>query len=668
MNDPIFEPININSLKINNRIYMPAMHLGMSNAYEVTDQLIDFYAERAAGGAGMIVIGFAAVNDVAGGMPNLIGAHDDMFIPGLARLAKAVKEKGARCAIQINHAGANAFSLAMDGKQPVAPSDVPGISKETPRPLTLEEIKQTIEDFGAAARRVKQAGFDAVEVLSASGYLISEFLSAITNKRDDEYGGSLEQRMRFGLEVLQSVRRSVGADYPVIVRINGNEFMPGGLNRKDLQRYAERLVKEGGVDAINVNVGWHQARVPQITSAVPRGMYAYLARGIRECVDVPVIASHRINSPEVARALLDDHLCDMVAMGRSLIADPYLPLKAASNREDEIVHCIACAQGCFDALSRLTHVNCLCNPKAGYEKSRRIEKTASPKKVMVIGGGPAGMNAALAARERGHEVVLYEKEKRLGGQLHLAGRPPGREEFLEFARDLSTQVQIKSIKLNLGYIVDKDTIVKEQPDTIILATGAQPAKPRIPGLSSPNVVDAWDVLEGKVRTGRKVVVIGGGAVGVETALFLAEKGTLSADALKFLMVNEAESDDDLYYLAIKGSKEIVLIEMLPKIGQDFGIATRWGMLKGLTRHGVDVRTDTIALGIEESGVRIKEGEKEAILEADTVVIAVGSISDNSLEGAIADMGIDYKVIGDAKKVAQAYEAVHDGFNAGRDIL
>lgn len=667
MFDPLFEPIKINSLEIKNRIYMPAMHLGMGNNYHVTDQLIDFYVERAKGGAGMIVVGFATINEIAGGMPNLIGAHADEYIPGLERMAKALKAEGASCAVQINHAGANAFSILMDGRRPVAPSCEPGISKEPPEPLTLEQVQQTIQDFGDAALRVKKAGFDAVEILSAGGYLISQFLSAVTNKREDEYGGPLEQRMRFGLEALQSVRRAVGDDFPVIVRISGNEFMPGGLDRKDLQLYAERLVNESRVDAINVNVAWHQARVPQITTAVPRGMYSYMARGVKERVNVPVIASHRINTPEMARELLDDDMCDLAAMGRGLIADPYLPKKAQSSRENEIVHCIACAQGCFDALSRMTHVQCLCNPKAGFEKDRVIEKAETPKKVLVIGGGPAGMSAALAARERGHEVILYERAEQLGGQLHLAAAPPGREEFKELALDLAAQLKINQVRINLNTAADKETIEREKPDAVILASGARPIKPGIPGIDSDNVVQAWDVLSGKSRTGKQVAVIGGGAVGVETALFLAEKGTLSSDAVKFLLVNRAESSDDLIDMATRGTKKVVLIEMLGKVGKDIGRTSRWGMIQDLSRYGVEVRTDTTALAVKEDGVLVKAGEKEELIGADTIVIAAGSESENSLQKDIEALGAEFKVIGDAGQIAQAFEAVHDGFNAGREI-
>jgi len=646
---------------------MPAMHLAMADNCAVTDKLVDFYAERARGGAGMITIGFACVNDESRGMWNVLGAQRDDLIPGLSRLAKSIKAEDACCAVQINHAGANAFSVFMDGEQPVAPSNIPGLSKETPRSLTVHEIRQTIDDFAQAALRVKKAGFDAVEVITGSGYLISQFLSLVTNKRDDEYGGSLENRMRFGLEVMQAVRQAVKEDFPLIARMNGNEFMPGGLDRKDLQTFARRLVEVGTADAINVNVGWHQARVPQITSIVPRGMYAYLAKGIKQQVNVPVIASHRINDPKTAREILADGLCDMTAMGRGLIADPYLPEKARTGNEQNIVHCIACAQGCFDALFRLTSVECLCNPKAGYECDRRIEKAEQAKKVMVIGGGPAGMSAALAAKERGHNVTLYEKDGRLGGQLFLASAPPGRQEFAELAKDLANQLTVNNVKVVINKEVDLQLIEDEKPDTIILASGARSLTPGIPGVDRPNVVQAWDVLQENVFTGQRIAVIGGGAVGIETALFLADKGTLSPESVKFLLVNKAETPEDLYQLSTQGTKDIVLLEMLDRIGQDIGKSTRWGMIQDLERDGVSVQIKSKALEITDEGVRVVSDGIEELIPVDTVVLAAGAIPDIILGQVLKEQGIDFTVVGDACKIGQAFDAVHDGFNVGREV-
>lgn len=667
MKDPLFKPIKINTLELKNRIYLPAMHLGMANNFEVTDQIINFYEERARGGVGMICVGYATVDELSGNTLN-IGAHKDEFIPGLTRLSDAIKNNGARSCVQINHAGRYNFSFFLDGKQPVAPSAIASrMTGETPKALEIDEIHQIVDNFAQAALRVKKAGFDAVEVLSGTGYLISEFLSPLTNQRTDEYGGSLENRMRFGLDIMRLIRKQVGDDFPIIVRMNGNDFMPGGQGREELRQYAKALVEEAGVDALCINVGWHEARVPQITSSVPRGAFAYLSRGIKELVNVPVIASHRINDPDTARELISDGMCDMVAMGRGLIADPYLPEKAKEGRDEEILHCIACAQGCFDNLFKLKHVECLCNPKAGYECDTVCGIAETPKKVMVIGGGAAGMNAAIAASDRGHQVALYEQGEELGGQLYLAAAPPGRKEFAELAYDLETQIYYRDIDICLNQVVDEDLIDQEKPDHIILATGATPMTPPIPGVELPHVVQAWDVLAGQVYTGERVVIVGGGAVGVETALLLAEKGTLSADILKFLFVNKAETPEVLYEMATKGTKKITIVEMINKIGKDFGKTTRWGMLQDVTRYGVESKVAAKALEITPAGIKVETADGVEEIPADTVVIAAGSRSSNELAAIIEAKGIACDVIGDAKNIGMAFDAVHQGFKAGINI-
>ncbi|KPA17659.1 2,4-dienoyl-CoA reductase, partial [Candidatus Magnetomorum sp. HK-1] len=487
MTDPLFNKIQIGSLKLKNRIYMPAMHLNMAQDFLVTDRLVNFYAERARGGASMISVGYATIDNMSGSSMN-IGAHSDDHIPGLKRLSEAIQSNGALSAVQLNHSGRYNFSFFLDGKTPVAPSAIASrLTRETPRELNIDEIKEIIDAFASAAYRVKQAGYDAVEILSGTGYLISQFLSPLTNHRTDEYGGDLDKRMRFGIEIMEAIKTKTGQDYPLIVRMNGNEFMQGGSSTQDLITYARSLV-DAGVDALCINVGWHEARVPQIVSEVPRGMYAYLARRIKESVNVPVIASHRINDPVVAREMIADSMCDMVALGRSLIADPYFPEKAKSHRENEIVHCIACAQGCFDNLFQLKSVECLCNPMAGYEKERAIQKTKTPKKVIIIGGGAAGMSAAITAHDCGHDVILFEQSNQLGGQLHLAGAPPGREEFSVLAKDLANQLMVRKISVALNKKVDMAIIESLSPDHIIMASGAQPITPPIPGIDQSHVV------------------------------------------------------------------------------------------------------------------------------------------------------------------------------------
>ena len=666
-NDRLFDPISIGDLELKNRIVMPAMHMNMCRKFIVTDQLTNFYAERAKGGVGMITVGYATVDELSG-LPGNIGAHSDEFIPGLEKLATAIKQEGAAACVQLNHAGRYNFSLFLGGKKPVAPSPIPSrMTRETPRELEAEEIPAIIQRFADAAGRVKAAGFDAVEILAGTGYLISEFLSPLTNQRQDQYGGSLENRMRFGLEVVQAVKVTTGDEFPLVVRINGNDFMPGGIGREELKAFALELVSVGA-DALCINVGWHEAQVPQIVTKVPRGVFAYLARDIRNEVTVPVIASHRINDPDVARHLIASGFCDMVAMGRALIADPQLPNKAREHRENQIVHCVACAQGCFDNLFKMKPVECLCNPRVGKELETQPKLTETPRKVVVVGGGAAGMSAAIAAAEQGHEVVLHEQDLHLGGQLHLAGAPPGRDEFLHLAKDLQQQLAELKIQVVLNSSVDEALLTELKPEALILATGGIPISPNIPGVDLPHVVQAWDVLAGKVATGQQVAIIGGGAVGIETALLLAEEGTLSGEELKFLLVNQAESAEELYRLATTGNKQVTLIEMIDKLGTNFGKSTRWSMLQDVKRSAMDTRTEAKVLEITPTGVIIEQTGQRHEVTAETVVLAVGTKAQNPLQKIAAAQHIFCQVVGDAKQPAMVFDAIHQGFKAGQDIL
>lgn len=666
MRDPLFVSWKIGNLPIKNRIFMPAMHLNMADNFTVTDQLVEFYRERAAGGAGLISVGYATVDEFSG-TPLNIGAHHDRFIPGLAQLAAAIHDQGACCAVQLNHAGRYNASFFLGGKQPVAPSPVSSrLTRETPRELSLDEIQATIARFADAAGRVREAGFDVVEILAGTGYLISSFLSPLTNRRQDQYGGSFENRMRFGLEVIRAVKERVGRDYPVLVRLNGNDFMPGGIGAEELRAFAVALA-DNGADALCVNVGWHEAQVPQIVSKVPRGVFAYMAYEIRRLVDVPVIASHRINDPAAARHLLALGYCDAVAIGRALIADPEFPNKARRGEEKTILHCTGCGQGCFDNIFKMKPVECVCNPLAGHERARAVTRTAKPQRVMVVGGGVAGMAAALAASEQGHEVTLHEQSMRLGGQLHLAGAPPGRREFLVFAQDMAARLDASPVKILLKSRVDQVMLSAEKPDALILATGGSPVAPVIPGVELGHVVQAWDILSGKRQAGRRVVVIGGGAVGVETALLLAEEGTLSAEELKFLLVNEAENPANLYRLATESVRSVVVVEMIEALGANFGKSTRWGMLQDVQRYGVAPLLNAKVIEITSDTVRITVGDEPREIPADTVVLAVGTRSENHLQAVAAQLEIPCQVVGDAVTPGTVYEANHQGFLAGRSV-
>ncbi|MGB3209335.1 MAG: FAD-dependent oxidoreductase [Desulforhopalus sp.] len=666
MSDPLFRSIFIGPTELKNRIVMPAMHLNMCKNFMVTEQLIEFYRERANGGVGLISVGYATVDELSGSPAN-IGAHLDEHLPGLTALAQAIHDGGARSAVQLNHAGRYNSSFFLGGRKPVAPSPIASrLTRETPEELGLHQIQEIIRRFGEAAERVRIAGFDLVEILAGTGYLISEFLSPLTNRREDRYGGSLENRMRFGLEVILEVKSRLGDDFPILVRLNGNDFMEGGIGPEDLLAFAVAL-DEAGVHALCVNVGWHEAQVPQIVTKVPRGVFAYLARDIKKRVSVPIIASHRINDPRIARLLISQNFCDMVAIGRALIADPWFPKKMQTGREKEIVHCVACGQGCFDNIFKMRSVECLCNPRAGHEHERQPAKTYTPRTVMVVGGGVAGMSAAIAAAERGHRVSLYEKGLRCGGQLYLAGAPPGRGEFKVFGEDLGRQLVLHDIKIMLNSFVDGAVLQQEHPDRLILATGGEPITPDIPGVEREKVVQAWDVLAGKVSTGRKVVIVGGGSVGIETALLLAEEGTLSGDDLKFLLVNNAVSPEKLYQLATEGTKEVVVVEMADSLGANFGKSTRWGMLQDVNRFGVKALMQARVLEITGEGVRIEHDREEQLLIADSIVLAVGTRAVNPLEKVAKELGIVFSVVGDALTPSTVFEANHQGYNAGKEI-
>jgi 2,4-dienoyl-CoA reductase (NADPH2) len=612
---------------------------------------------------GFIIVGGCPIDEF-GGMSSMIAIHDDRFIPGLERLTRAVREGGARIAAQLYQAGRYTHSSMIGGRKPFSASAVRSkLTGETPRALTPDEIPGVQDRFAEAAVRAKKAGFDAVEILGSAGYLISQFLSPVTNQREDEYGGSFENRMRFGLEVVSKVRQAVGPDYPVIMRLAGNEFMEGGNANHEAARFAAEAEK-GGVDLFDITGGWHETRVPQLTMSVPRQAYVYLAQGIKSAVSVPVLASNRINDPATAEEILRNGSADLVTIARGLIADPDLPTKAQKGESHLIYHCVACNQGCFDNVFQGRPVACLVNPGAGRDTEYCIEPVSAPKRVLVIGGGPAGMKAACTAAQRGHRVTLIEKEARLGGQLLLNRRIPGRSEMETVAQDLIHNLKAQGIAIITGKAADLDAVRETAPDAVVAAFGARPVLPDIPGIDASHVVQAWDVLDGRAGTGKRVAVLGGNAVGLETALYLASVGTLSPGVLHFLMANQAESIETLTALLNKGIKEVTVVEMTKKAGNDIGLTTRWTILGELGRLGVKILTGTKAVGITPDGLEVEQSDGRGFIPADSIVIAAGSISENALLDGIREIVSEVHVIGDAQRPGNALEAIKEGFEAG----
>jgi 2,4-dienoyl-CoA reductase (NADPH2) len=659
----LFSPIKINGMELKNRIVMTAMHLGYTPKGEVTKRLIDFYDTRAKGGVGLITVGGCPV-DEHGGMSSMIRINDDQYIPGLKRLTGAVKSSGAKIAAQLYQAGRYTHSSMIGGQKPFSASAVRSrLTGETPRALDVEEIPEVQLKFAEAARRAKEAGFDAVEILGSAGYLISQFFSPLTNRREDKYGGSLENRMRFGLEVVKKVRKAVGSDYPILMRLAGNDFMKGGNTNQEAGVIASRLEKVG-VDLFNITGGWHETRVPQLTMFVPRQAYIYLAQGIKSVVSVPVLASNRINDPAMGEEILRNGEADLVTMARGLLADADLPKKALEGKAGLVYHCVACNQGCFDNIFRSRPAACLVNPKAGREGEIDVTPNPKSKRVLVVGGGPAGMKAACTAAERGHRVTLVEKGQALGGQLLLNRGIPGRQEMVTVAKDLINNLKSLDVDILLGKEANRELITEMVPDAVVVATGARPILPDMTGIGGRNVVQAWDLLDGKVGVGQRVAIVGGNGVGLETAIYLANLGTISPEVLHFLMANRAETTETLTELLNRGNKEVTVIEMNKTAGKDIGLSTRWTVMAELRRLGVKIMTRTRATGVITDGLEVEREGNRSLLVADSVVIAGGSRSENELVDQIQEMVSEIYIVGDAKKPRNALEAIREGFMAG----
>lgn len=657
----LFEPITIHGLTIKNRIVMPAMGLAYTDKYEFTDRHRAFYRERAEGGVGLMIIGPSAIDRV-GSAPFMPGLFDDSQIEPFKKFNKELHQTTTvKLATQLFHMGRNAYS-GFSGMQPIAPSPVPSVMfKETPREMTLDDIEEVKNSFAQGARRAREAGFDFVEIIACTGYLIAQFLSPLTNLRTDQYGGSLDNRMRFGLEVIRSVRRMVGDDFPVGIRVAGNDFLEGGNRNQESAEFCAAAEK-AGVDAINVTGGWHETNIPQLTTDVPPGAYVYLARGIKQRVGIPVFASNRLGDPCVAERALRSGACDMVCWGRPLIADPALPEKARQGRMDEIVSCIACNQGCFDSIFLGSAVCCVLNPRAGREGELKVEKAPKSKRIFVAGGGPGGMEFALTAAQRGHQVTLFEKESVLGGQVKLAQAPPRKGELSRITESMSGRMMRAGVRIRLKKKLTAAFVKKNAPDLVVVASGAQPLKMKLPGLKRPHVVSAWDVLLDRVpHFGKNIVVVGGSATGCETAHYIAALSTPDNDTLAFLSYHNAEEPDYLAKLLHDSGRRITIIEMADRIAANAGRTSRWSLLKSLRLMGIELRPETKLLKITKNSVIVEHKGKRESIPADMVVMAVGSSPVNKLAADLEGSGIDVVVIGDAKNPRKITDAVREGF-------
>ncbi len=638
----LFSPISIGPMELPNRIVMPAMgsHQGNPDG-SLSDATIGYYAARAKGGAGLIIVEVAVVH-TSSKVPGVLAIDEDGLIPRWRELADSVHAHASKVWIQLGHLGRQ-MGPAARMVQPMAASPIPcPMTRRVPREMTKEDIEAIVESFGEAARRAKEAGHDGVELHGAHGYLICNFISPLSNKRTDEYGGSIVNRLRFPLEILVSIRAQCGDDFPVGIRLSCSELLSGGLTPEEVEIMCP-ILADAGFDAISLsrgNYGSFRWIVPP--AGTPPGLLAPYAERVKKLVDIPVMVGHRIQDPFVAEHIIAQGKADLVCMGRALIADPDLPNKAAAGHFEDIIPCIACNLGCLQRIYvEQRHVSCTLNRTVGEEREMTLVPARTPKKVLVAGGGPGGLEAARVAALRGHQVTLYERSDRVGGQLNLAAVSPMKQEYAKAVQYLYTQVKKAGVTVELRKEVTPELVDQLKPDVVIVATGGAPIVPtNIPGADKPNVVTAHDVLCGKATVGRRVVIIGAGEVGCETADFAGERG----------------------------ARQITVIEMLETVASDMVPWNKEFLLERLKGHGVSILTSAKVKEILDDGVVFtRNGDDEYIRGMDRVVLAMGAISVDDLSEQVKDKVDEVYVIGDAKNPRRAIEAIHEGFEIARKI-
>ncbi len=646
----LFSPIKIGAMEVKNRIAMApiATDFATPEGY-VTKTMIGYYEARAKGGVALI---FAGVTSVVGSLkyvPNQSGLWDDKFIPEFERLAKAVHTHGAKLAPQLIHPGAENHPR-WSGSESVGPSRIRSrATREMPRELSVEEIEEIIEAFGQAAKRAREAGCDGVQVHAAHAHLlVGAFMSPFRNKRFDAYGGSIEGRLKLPMEIIKEIKTRAGRDFPVILRISGDEIIPGGRTIQETQYIAPMLV-EAGADAFEISRGVYPDLSWSIypPTGTPLAWNAPYAAAVKEVVEVPVIVVGRINNPLISEHILVTGKADMVSMGRALLADPDLPKKAAEGRFEDIAPCIGCLTGCTGARAGGNPMTCLVNPTVGKEKEMALTLAGKPKKVVVVGGGPSGLEAARVAALRGHRVILFEKEAKLGGQLNLAAVPPLKQEMCLILKYLSIQVEKAGVKVETGREATPELIGEFKPDVVIVATGATPFVPDIPGVEKEKVFTAWDVLAGNAaQRARNVVIIGGGMVGCEVADFLADRGDNIVVGRRSVTVVTRQRD--------------VAVDMMPE--------PRQLLLQRLREKEVRFITRATTKKILDGGVLLdKDGEEVSISGADYIVLARGAKSVDTLSDKLKDKVAEIYVIGDAKEPRKALEAIAEGAEIARKI-
>ncbi|MEV7168449.1 NADPH-dependent 2,4-dienoyl-CoA reductase [Streptomyces sp. NPDC093224] len=658
----LLSPLDLGFTTLPNRVIMGSMHTGLEEHEGGFERLAAFYAERARGGAGLIVTGGIAPNDA--GRPFEGGSRLTTEEEAAEHrvITDAVHAEGGKIAMQILHFGRYAYH-----KDLVAPSALQApISPFVPNELTDAEVEQTVEDFVRAARLAKLAGYDGVEIMGSEGYLINEFIAAATNRRTDRWGGSYENRVRFPLEIVRRTREAVGEDFILVYRLSMLDLIPGGSTLDEVVHLAKEI-EAAGATIINTGIGWHEARIPTIATSVPRGAYTWVTKRLMGAVSVPLVTSNRINTPEKAEEILADGRADLVSLARPFLADADFVAKAEAGRPETINTCIGCNQACLDHTFSGKITTCLVNPRACHETELVLSPTRLKKRVAVVGAGPAGLACAVSAAERGHAVTLFEASGHIGGQLDVARRIPGKEEFEETIRYFGTQLTAHDIDVRLDTRADVETL--RDYDEVVVATGVTPRTPDIEGVDHPSVVSYLDVLRDGAPVGERVAVLGAGGIGFDVAEYLTDSG------------EGAAQDPEVYFrhwgvdTAYTGPGGLtaperpapprsvhLLQRKTTKVGAGLGTTTGWIHRAELKHRGVVSVAGASYDCIDDEGLHITVGGEQRLVPADTVVLCTGQEPRRDLYEALRAAGVEAHLIGGADVAAEldAKRAIRQG--------
>lgn len=665
----LLSPLDLGFTTLPNRVLMGSMHIGLEEVERGFERMAAFYAARARGGVGLMVTGGIAPSERACSFPGGAKMTTEAEAEQHSEVTAAVHAAGGRIAMQILHFGRYAHHPDL-----VAPSALKApISGFTPHALDDDQVEETIEDFVRAAELARRAGYDGVEIMGSEGYLINEFIVAATNHREDRWGGSYENRIRFPVEIVRRVRERVGPDFILIYRLSMLDLVPGGSTLEEVVRLA-REIEAAGATIINTGIGWHEARIPTIATSVPRGAFTWVTEKVRGAVSVPLVTSNRINTPELAEEILASGRADMVSMARPFLADPDFVAKAAEGRADAINTCIGCNQACLDHIFSLQITSCLVNPRACHETELVLSPTRVRKRVAVVGAGPAGLACAVTASERGHAVTLFDAADEIGGQLNVARRVPGKEEFNETLRYFRTRLAEEGVELRLGTRATSAALAGF--DEVVLATGVEPRTPAIPGVGHPSVVSYLDVLKGGAEVGDRVAVVGAGGIGFDVAEFLTDGGdAASLDPEVFFRqwgvdTDYAERGGLRAPERPKSPRTVHLVQRkASKVGAGLGKTTGWIHRTELRHRGVTMIAGASYDLIDDEGLHLTVDGEQHLLPVDTVVLCAGQEPRRELYEELLAAGRPAHLIGGADVAAEldAKRAIRQGTELAAEL-